>query len=95
MVQPELRRFTVPILHGFVFILGSSINGHAFSFVVISRRSAHRAGVYGEGKGSRWRREGGRVREGESEEGKGERRRGKKGRGERGMSERRGGGEGK
>ena len=51
MVQPELRRFTVPILHGFVFILGSSINGHAFSFVVISRRSAHRAGVYGGGRG--------------------------------------------
>lgn len=45
VVQPELRRFTVPIVHGFVSILGSTINGNSFSFVLISRRSAYRAGA--------------------------------------------------
>lgn len=47
VVQPELRRFTVPIVHGFVSIVGSTINGKAFFFVVVSRRSTYRAGDLG------------------------------------------------
>ena len=44
VVQPELRRFIVPMIHGYVSIKGCSINGKPFVFVVISRRSVHRAG---------------------------------------------------
>ena len=47
VVQPELRRFTVPVIHGFVSIEASTINGNPFSFVLISRRSFHRAGMWG------------------------------------------------
>lgn len=44
VVQPELRRFIIPLIHGFVCIKSSTINGKSFVFMVISRRSAHRAG---------------------------------------------------
>ena len=44
VVQPELRRFIVPITHGYVSTKGCTINGKPFVFVVISRRSVHRAG---------------------------------------------------
>lgn len=53
VVQPELRRFTVPLMHGFMAIEGCMVNGHAFAFVLISRRSAYRAGE-GEGRGQWW-----------------------------------------
>lgn len=73
VVQPELRRFTVPVIHGFVSVVAASVNGKGFSFIVISRRSTYRAG---EGR----REEGGREgRERKEGEGKGER----KGEGER------------
>lgn len=45
VVLPELRRFIVPILHGFVFIKKCTINGKSFVFSVLSRRSTQRAGV--------------------------------------------------
>ena len=45
VVLPELRRFIVPILHGFVFIKKCTINGKHFVFSVMSRRSTQRAGV--------------------------------------------------
>lgn len=67
VVQPELRRFTVPVIHGFVSVVAASVNGKGFSFIVISRRSTYRAG---EGR----REEGGREgRERKEGEGKGER----------------------
>ena len=47
VVQPELRRFIVPMIHGFVAIKTCSINGKPFVFALISRRSAHRAGKEG------------------------------------------------
>ena len=40
VVQPELRRFVVPIIHGFVSIKGCAIAGKPFQFILISRRSA-------------------------------------------------------
>ena len=45
VVLPELRRFIVPVLHGFVCIKKATINGKQFTFSLISRRSVHRAGV--------------------------------------------------
>lgn len=45
VVLPELRRFVVPVLHGFVFIKKCTINGKVFVFSLISRRSTERAGV--------------------------------------------------
>jgi len=45
VVQPELRRFVVPMIHGYVSIKGCTINSRLFVLVVISKRSAHRAGV--------------------------------------------------
>lgn len=44
VVQPELRRFVVPMIHGYVSIKGCTINSRLFVLVVISKRSAHRAG---------------------------------------------------
>ena len=44
VVQPELRRFIVPMIHGFVSISAVEINSKCFSFILISRRSALRAG---------------------------------------------------
>ena len=50
--QAELRRFMVPLVHGYVVIRTSSINGKSFTFCLISRRSTYRAGERG-----RWRRQ--------------------------------------
>lgn len=46
VVQPELRRFIVPMIHGFVSINSVEVNSRRFTFVLISRRSALRAGEY-------------------------------------------------
>lgn len=43
--QVELRRFCLPIIHGFVYIKPCAINGHGFTFALISRRSCYRAGT--------------------------------------------------
>ncbi|XP_013926529.1 PREDICTED: phosphatidylinositide phosphatase SAC1 [Thamnophis sirtalis] len=43
--QPELHRFAVPVMHGFVIMHTSSINGKYFDWILISRRSCFRAGV--------------------------------------------------
>ena len=45
VVLPELRRFIVPVLHGFIHIENCTINGNVFTFLLISRRSTQRAGV--------------------------------------------------
>lgn len=44
VVQPELRRFIIPMIHGFVSITSVEVNSRRFTFVLISRRSALRAG---------------------------------------------------
>ncbi|XP_077503149.1 phosphatidylinositol-3-phosphatase SAC1 isoform X2 [Amblyomma americanum] len=43
--QVELRKFCLPIIHGFVYIKACAINGHGFTFALISRRSCYRAGT--------------------------------------------------
>ncbi|XP_077982127.1 phosphatidylinositol-3-phosphatase SAC1-like [Glandiceps talaboti] len=43
--QPELHRFTLPVLLGFVAIHHCSINSKSFEYILISRRSCFRAGV--------------------------------------------------
>ena len=45
VVLPELHRFIVPVVHGFVCIKKSVINGKYLTFCVLSRRSTERAGV--------------------------------------------------
>ncbi|XP_032414240.1 phosphatidylinositol-3-phosphatase SAC1-B isoform X1 [Xiphophorus hellerii] len=48
MTQPEVRylhRFVYPVVHGFITINSSSINGKVFEWIIISRRSCFRAGV--------------------------------------------------
>lgn len=45
VVLPELRRFIVPVLHGFVYIEKCTIHGKYFTFTLISRRSTQRSGV--------------------------------------------------
>ena len=45
VVLPELRRFIIPIMHGFVSINLCPVNGKTVSFSVISRRSVRRAGL--------------------------------------------------
>ena len=45
VVLPELHRFIVPVIHGFVCIKRSVINGRYLTFCVISRRDTQRAGV--------------------------------------------------
>ena len=45
VVLPELRRFIVPVILGNVSISRCTINGKAFVFTLISRRSARRAGM--------------------------------------------------
>jgi len=42
--QTELRRFMVPLVHGYVVVKNASINGKNFTFCLISRRSTYRAG---------------------------------------------------
>ncbi|KAH8019648.1 hypothetical protein HPB51_020459 [Rhipicephalus microplus] len=43
--QVELRKFCLPIIHGFIYIKPCAINGHGFTFALISRRSCYRAGT--------------------------------------------------
>ncbi|CAF4631571.1 unnamed protein product, partial [Rotaria sp. Silwood1] len=40
-----MARFALPIIHGFVAFSKFNINGHSFSYGVISRRSTYRAGT--------------------------------------------------
>ena len=42
--NPELGRFALPILHGFVAIKEAIVKGETFNYVLISRRSIFRAG---------------------------------------------------
>lgn len=42
--RPELRRYCLPLILGFVSIHQVNVNGHYFSFTIISRRSTLRAG---------------------------------------------------
>lgn len=42
--SPELMNFALPIIHGFVSIHQVVINGHSFSWSIISRRSIYRSG---------------------------------------------------
>lgn len=42
--NPELGRFALPILHGFVAIKEAIIKGDTFNYIIISRRSIFRAG---------------------------------------------------
>ncbi|EDO36706.1 predicted protein [Nematostella vectensis] len=44
-VQPELQRFILPVMHGFISITSCSIKQRSFDFILISRRSCFRAGV--------------------------------------------------
>ncbi|GCC29567.1 hypothetical protein chiPu_0008009 [Chiloscyllium punctatum] len=43
--QPELHRFAVPVIHGFLTVKRCSINGKYFDWAILSRRSCFRAGV--------------------------------------------------
>ncbi|XP_028316439.1 phosphatidylinositol-3-phosphatase SAC1-A isoform X2 [Gouania willdenowi] len=43
--QPELHKFALPLVHGFIIIRPCRINGKVFEWVLISRRSCFRAGV--------------------------------------------------
>lgn len=43
--QPELHRFCLPILHGFISINQCSLNGNAFTWTIVSRRCCFRAGT--------------------------------------------------
>uniref|UniRef100_A0A803TDQ8 Phosphatidylinositol-3-phosphatase SAC1 n=1 Tax=Anolis carolinensis TaxID=28377 RepID=A0A803TDQ8_ANOCA len=43
--QPELHRFAIPVMHGFIVMHSCSINGKYFDWILISRRSCFRAGV--------------------------------------------------
>uniref|UniRef100_A0A915DSH0 Phosphatidylinositol-3-phosphatase SAC1 n=1 Tax=Ditylenchus dipsaci TaxID=166011 RepID=A0A915DSH0_9BILA len=43
--HPELARYTLPVIHGFVGIRQCVIRGSEFNLAIISRRSIHRAGV--------------------------------------------------
>lgn len=39
------RKFLLPIVHGFVSINNCSVNGNSFTWILVSRRSVHRAGT--------------------------------------------------
>ncbi|XP_061764279.1 phosphatidylinositol-3-phosphatase SAC1-A isoform X3 [Nerophis ophidion] len=43
--QPELHRFALPMVHGFIVMKPCRINGKIFEWILISRRSCFRAGV--------------------------------------------------
>ncbi|XP_073234289.1 phosphatidylinositol-3-phosphatase SAC1-like isoform X1 [Porites lutea] len=45
VVQPELHRFILPVMHGFVSITSCIIKQSTFDFILISRRSCFRAGT--------------------------------------------------
>uniref|UniRef100_A0A7N8XIR1 SAC1 like phosphatidylinositide phosphatase a n=1 Tax=Mastacembelus armatus TaxID=205130 RepID=A0A7N8XIR1_9TELE len=43
--QPELHKFALPVVHGFIVMKPCRINGKIFEWILISRRSCFRAGV--------------------------------------------------
>lgn len=43
--QPEVHRFALPVIHGFITMHSCSVNGKYFDWILISRRSCFRAGV--------------------------------------------------
>ncbi|XP_046875564.1 phosphatidylinositol-3-phosphatase SAC1-A [Hypomesus transpacificus] len=43
--QPELHKFAIPVVHGFIVMKPCRINGKIFEWILISRRSCFRAGV--------------------------------------------------
>ncbi|XP_068944448.1 phosphatidylinositol-3-phosphatase SAC1 isoform X1 [Petaurus breviceps papuanus] len=43
--QPEVHRFALPVLFGFITMHSCSINGKYFDWILVSRRSCFRAGV--------------------------------------------------
>uniref|UniRef100_A0A669CAZ8 SAC1 like phosphatidylinositide phosphatase a n=1 Tax=Oreochromis niloticus TaxID=8128 RepID=A0A669CAZ8_ORENI len=43
--QPELHKFALPVIHGFIVMKPCRINGKIFEWILISRRSCFRAGV--------------------------------------------------
>ncbi|XP_069573326.1 phosphatidylinositol-3-phosphatase SAC1-B [Brachyistius frenatus] len=45
MTQPELHKFVFPVVHGFITMKSSCINGKVFEWAIVSRRSCFRAGV--------------------------------------------------
>ncbi|XP_061771164.1 phosphatidylinositol-3-phosphatase SAC1-B isoform X2 [Nerophis ophidion] len=45
LAQPELHKFVFPVIHGFITMKSSCINGKVFDWTIISRRSCFRAGV--------------------------------------------------
>ncbi|XP_041798661.1 phosphatidylinositol-3-phosphatase SAC1-B [Chelmon rostratus] len=45
IAQPELHKFVYPVVHGFITMKSSCINGKVFEWSIISRRSCFRAGV--------------------------------------------------
>ncbi|XP_042279831.1 phosphatidylinositol-3-phosphatase SAC1-B [Thunnus albacares] len=45
IAQPELHKFVYPVVHGFIIMKSSCINGKVFDWSIISRRSCFRAGV--------------------------------------------------
>ncbi|XP_060938050.1 phosphatidylinositol-3-phosphatase SAC1-B isoform X1 [Limanda limanda] len=45
LAQPELHKFVYPVVHGFIIMKSSCINGKMFEWSIISRRSCFRAGV--------------------------------------------------
>uniref|UniRef100_A0A336KBA1 Phosphatidylinositol-3-phosphatase SAC1 n=1 Tax=Culicoides sonorensis TaxID=179676 RepID=A0A336KBA1_CULSO len=44
-LRPDLRQYCLPIILGFVSIHQVNVNGHYFSWILISRRSIYRAGT--------------------------------------------------
>ncbi|XP_055358993.1 phosphatidylinositol-3-phosphatase SAC1-B isoform X2 [Betta splendens] len=45
VARPELHKYVFPVVHGFITMKSSCINGKVFEWSVISRRSCFRAGV--------------------------------------------------
>ncbi|KAL0961793.1 hypothetical protein UPYG_G00331800 [Umbra pygmaea] len=45
IAQPELHKFAIPVIHGFIVMKPCRINGKIFEWILISRRSCFRAGV--------------------------------------------------
>ncbi|XP_070823104.1 phosphatidylinositol-3-phosphatase SAC1-B [Chaetodon trifascialis] len=45
IAQPETHKFVYPVVHGFITMKSSCINGKVFEWSIISRRSCFRAGV--------------------------------------------------
>ncbi|XP_022075956.1 phosphatidylinositol-3-phosphatase SAC1-A [Acanthochromis polyacanthus] len=43
--QPELHKFAIPVVHGFIVMKPCRVNGKIFEWILISRRSCFRAGV--------------------------------------------------